>query len=380
MEVINGKKSSIKTLVVKVGTTLLTGPQGFDGAVLECLVKEFAALKREHGMNILIVSSGAVGCGMAALGMKTRPRSLPVKQAVAAVGQARLMHYYEVLFEKYGDGLQTAQVLLTAADLDHRVTYLNVRNTIYALFDMKQVIPVVNENDSVGTEELRFGDNDTLAARVAAKIDADLLILLSDIDGLYDKNPRTHRDARLIPYVERITPDILALAEGTATLTSVGGMKTKLEAAKIACAAGVPMAIADGRKPQVIHGVLAQTSPMTLFGVAKNSLSQRKRWIAFGRAARGTIRVDDGAVNALLRRGKSLLPAGVVGVEGVFDVGAAVQVTDKSGRPIARGLVNYNSEDIRKIKGCKSDQIQAILGHKDFDEIIHRDNLVLLEV
>ena len=380
MDVINGKKSSIKTLVVKVGTTLLAGPQGFDGAVLECLVKEFAALKREHGMNILIVSSGAVGCGMAALGMKTRPRSLPVKQAVAAVGQARLMHYYEVLFEKYGDGLQTAQVLLTAADLDHRVTYLNVRNTIYALFDMKQVIPVVNENDSVGTEELRFGDNDTLAARVAAKIDADLLILLSDIDGLYDKNPRTHRDARLIPYVERITPDILALAEGTATQTSVGGMKTKLEAAKIACAAGVPMAIADGRKPQVIHGVLAQTSPMTLFGVAKNSLSQRKRWIAFGRAARGTIRVDDGAVNALLRRGKSLLPAGVVGVEGVFDVGAAVQVTDKSGRPIARGLVNYNSEDIRKIKGCKSDQIQAILGHKDFDEIIHRDNLVLLEV
>lgn len=380
MDLINGKKDSIKTLVVKVGTTLLTGPRGFDGTVLECLVKELAALKRERGMNILIVSSGAVGCGMAALGMKTRPRSLPLKQAVAAIGQARLMHYYEVLFDTYGNGLQTAQVLLTAADLDHRVTYLNVRNTIYALFEMKQVVPVVNENDSVGTEELRFGDNDTLAARVAAKIDADLLILLSDIDGLYDKNPRTQRDARLIPYVERITPEIMALAEGTAAQTSVGGMKTKLEAAKIACAAGVTMAIADGRRPNVIHGVLTQSCPMTLFGMAKNSLSQRKRWIAFGRVVRGAIRIDDGAVTALVRKGKSLLPAGVIDVEGVFDVGSAVHVTDKSGRPIARGLVNYNSEDIKKIKGCKSDQIQVILGHKDFDEIIHRDNLVLLDV
>jgi len=288
------------------------------------------------------------------------------------------MHYYEVLFDTYGDGLQTAQVLLTAADLDNRVTYLNIRNTIHTLFSMGRVVPIVNENDSVGTEELRFGDNDTLAARVAAKIDADLLILLSDIDGLYDKNPRHHTDARLIPFVEKVTPEILALADGTNTQTSVGGMKTKLEAARIAGAAGLPMVIADGRRANVLHNILTQQGPMTLFGSSKTALSQRKRWIAFGRTTRGTIQVDDGAATALVRKGKSLLPAGIVGVTGVFSEGAAVLVVDKAGRAIARGLVNYSSDAIQRIKGCKSDQIQSILGRKDFDEVIHRDNLVLL--
>lgn len=370
---------TLRTLVVKIGTVLLTGERGFDGRILEELVKEISTLKRERGCNVLVVSSGAIGCGMDALGLKERPKVLPLKQASAAVGQARLMHYYETLFSTYGTGLRTAQVLLTAGDLDNRVTYLNVRNTLHALFQMKQIIPIVNENDSVATEELRFGDNDTLAARVAVKIDADLLILLSDIDGLYDRNPRKCPDARLIPYVERVTPDIAALAEGTTAETSVGGMKTKIEAARIAGAAGLPMVIANGRRPHILHDVLEGNGPMTRFGMSPDGLPQRKRWIAFGRTTRGSIQIDDGAVAALIRQGKSLLPAGVVGVSGVFSEGAAVLITDKTGRSVARGLVNYGSEDILRIKGRKSGEIPAILGRKDYDEVVHRDNLVLLD-
>lgn len=368
----------IKTLVVKIGTTLLSGERGFDARFLEQIVIELAAIKRERPINILIVSSGAIGCGMDALGMAERPRLLPLKQATAAVGQARLMHYYETLFNKHGDGLHAAQVLVTAGELDHRVTYLNIRNTIHALFDLKNVIPIINENDSVATEELKFGDNDTLAARVAAKVDADLLILLSDIDGLYDKNPRKHPAARLIEYVEKITPEIEALAEDTLSETSIGGMKTKLAAAKIACASGVPVTIADGRRPHAVCNVLEGRGPMTRFGAASTGLSHRKRWIAFGRATRGTIQIDDGACTALRHQGKSLLAAGIIDVAGAFEEGAAVQVIDKNRQPVAQGLVNYTSEQIRLIKGCKSHEIKTILGRKDFDEVIHRNNLVLL--
>ena len=257
--------ASVKTLVVKIGTTLLTNKQGFDGRILEQLVKELASLKRERFINILIVSSGAIGCGMSALGMTERPKVLPLKQATAAIGQARLMHYYETLFRTYGEGLATAQVLLTAGELDNRATYLNIRNTIHALFEMKHIIPVINENASVATEELKFGDNDTLAARVAAGIGAGLLVLLSDIDGLYDKNPSRYPDACLIPRVEQVTPDIEALAEDSSAETSTGGMKTKLRAARIACSSGVPIVIADGRRPDIIHQILQGSAPMTWF-------------------------------------------------------------------------------------------------------------------
>jgi len=372
-------KKTANTIVVKVGTTLLSGPQGFDGRVLEQLVKELAALKRERpALNLLIVSSGAIGCGMNALGIRDRPRVLPLKQATAAVGQARLMHYYETLFRTFGEGLSTAQVLITAGELDDRVTYLNIRNTIHALFDLREVIPIVNENDSVATEELKFGDNDTLAARVASKVDADLLVLLSDIDGLYDKNPAKHPDAKLIEHVEAITEDIASLAEDTTSETSIGGMITKLRAAQIACASGLPTVIADGRRPNVIHDVLEERGPMTWFGAADTGLPQRKRWIAFGRAPRGVIQIDEGACRALVEQGKSLLAAGIVEVKGTFDEGASVEVNDPRGRAVARGLVNYTSEQILRIQGSKSSEIKGILGRKDFDEVIHRDNLVIL--
>jgi glutamate 5-kinase len=374
--------TDIKTLVVKIGTTLLTGVRPFDGVLLEDIVKDLAQLKQERDLSILIVSSGAIGCGMNALGLTERPKSLPLKQATAAVGQAKLMHYYETLFQTYGKGLKTAQVLLTASDLDNRQTYLNVRNTVQSLLDLRTIVPIVNENDSTATDELTgvgtFGDNDTLAAKMAAKIDADLLIILSDVDGLYDRNPARDKSAKLIEHVDIVTEGIEALAGDTVVETSVGGMRTKLAAAKIACAAGLPVVIANGRRPHIVADILNGTARATVFGAATDALSHRKRWIAFGRKSLGTLHVDDGARAALLHRGKSLLAAGLAGVDGHFGVGAAVKVVDSAGRELARGLVNYSSDDIRRIQGRKSKEIQAILGRKDFDEVIHRNNLVVL--
>jgi len=370
--------TNIKTLVIKIGTALLTGDRPFDGKLLEGIVQDLADLKVGGGLDVLMVSSGAIGCGMNSLGLNERPNALPKKQAAAAVGQAILMHYYETLFRVHGQGLKSAQVLLSAGDLDNRQAYLNVRNTIKALFEMDTVVPIVNENDSTATDELRFSDNDTLAAKMAAKINADLLIILSDIDGLYDKDPARAPSAQLIAHVPVITPEIESIAGDTHAQTSVGGMKTKLAAAKIACAAGVPVVIANGRRPHVIPEILEGKAPSTFFGVSREALSHRKRWIAFGRKVSGTVHVDDGARRALLDDGKSLLAAGLTLVEGKFGMGDAVQIVDSAGREIAVGLVNYPSEDLVRIKGCKSKDIPTVLGHKDFDEVVHRDNLVVL--
>ena len=374
----NTDLSKVKTIVVKIGTSLLTGPTGFDGRILEELVKELCALKSERNLNVLVVSSGAIGCGMTTLGLKERPKLLPLKQATAAVGQANLMHYYETLFRTYGDGIRSAQVLLSASDLDNRETYLNIRNTLHTLFTLRNVIPIVNENDSVAIEELKFGDNDTLAARVAAKIGADILIILSNVDGLYDTDPRRNSEAHLIPQVDKITPEPEALAGDTAEQTSVGGMVTKLMAARIACAAQVRTIIANGRRPGIIRDTLSGHGVGTTFYSSRETLSHRKRWIAFGRSSRGTIYIDDGAKTALLRQGRSLLAAGIKEVEGEFRVGDSVRITDTQRNDIARGLVNYSSEDVDRIKGCKSSQIESILGRKDFDEVVHRNNMVLL--
>ena len=371
----NTDSSQMKRLVVKIGTNLLAGKQGFEGYAMENMVKEICALKRESGMDILIVSSGAVGCGMEVLSRTKRPDSLPEKQAVAAVGQSRLMHYYESLFRSYGEGLTSAQVLLTQSDLDSRQNYLNVRNTLLALFSMGNVVPIVNENDSTATEELRFGDNDTLAAKIAAKINANLLIILTDVEGLYDKNPQQDASAQLIRDVETITPEIELAAGGAGSVAATGGMRTKLEAARIATAAGVNCVITSGRLNQVIHRVLAGEAPRTRFFPAKVSMPHRKRWIAFGRTTTGVLHIDDGARNALLRKGKSLLAAGIVQVDGKFAAGAAVRIVDREGKMLARGLANYGSDSIDAIKGKKSTEIAAILGQKDFDEVIHRDNM-----
>lgn len=370
-------QTEIRTLVVKIGTTLLSGPAGFDGRLVEAAVKDLAHLKHDHNYNILIVSSGAVGCGMHALGIKERPRELPLKQATASVGQSRLMHYYESLFQRHGQGLHAAQVLLSANDLDNRQSYLNVRNTIKTLFELVKIVPIVNENDSTATDELKFGDNDTLAAKLAAKIDADLLIILSDVDGLYDKDPSKYSTAKLLREVDSID-DVEGCAGDTVVETSVGGMRTKLAAARIAIAAGVPVVIANGHRAHIIPGVLNGAAPFTRFVPSRSALSHRKRWIAFGRTSKGMLEVDDGAREAVLKKGRSLLAAGIRSVDGAFDVGAAVRIKDRTGHILAVGLVNYSSDDINRIKGCKSSEIARLLGRKDFDEVIHRDNLVVL--
>lgn len=369
--------SQIQTLVIKIGTSLLSGQRAFEGRVMERVVKELCKLKQNHELNILIVTSGAVGCGMNVLKMAQRPRELDVKQAVAAVGQATLMHYYETLFQTYSDNLHTAQVLLTARDLDDRQTYLNVRNTLRTLLEMRTIIPIINENDSTAVEQLRFGDNDTLSARIAAKLNAGLLIILTDIDGLYDRNPN-ESGATLIPIVTEITPEIEAAAGGAGTHTGTGGMKTKLDAVRIANSAGVSVVIANGHQDNIIQQVLSGTTPCTHFVPAEAALSHRKRWIAFGRAKHGALVLDDGACRAIVDFGKSLLAAGVKDIEGEFEAGDAVALRDSHGRDFARALVNYSSNDARKIIGRRSTEIEAILGKKNADEIVHRDNLVLL--
>ena len=367
-----------KRIVVKIGTNLLTGRRAFDGHILEGLVQEIVSLKQVQGLDVLIVTSGAAGCGMDALGLKKRPVALPEKQAVAAVGQARLMHYYETLFRVYGRGMTTAQILLTQADLDSRQNYLNIRNTLSTLFTMKEVVPVINENDSTATEELRFGDNDTLAAKIAAKANADLLIILTDVDGLYDKYPREEETASLIREVTHITEEIEALAGGAGSIASTGGMRTKLQAAKIAVAAGGDCIITSGYRKQVLHQVLAGEAPHTHFKPAKVALSHRKRWIAFGRSVCGTLQEAARAAPALVEKGKSLLPVGIMSVEGRFGAGAAVRIVDPEGAMIACGLANYDSDTIARLQGKKTEEIASILGHNDYDEIVHRNNMVLM--
>ncbi len=369
---------ALETLVIKIGTSLLSGRRAFEGHVMESVVKEICALKKDHRINVLIVSSGAIGCGMNTLKMTERPSALPDKQAVAAVGQATLMHYYETLFMTYGEGLHTAQVLLTLRDLDLRDSYLNVRNTIKNLFNMKSIVPIVNENDSTAVEQLRFGDNDTLSAKIAAKLNAGLLIILSDIDGLYAGNPQKDPNAAHIPEVEEITPEIIQYAGGAGTLTGTGGMRTKLDAARIAFAAGVPTVITNGHTPNVLHGVLSGEARCTHFKPAESALSHRKRWIAFGRTAQGTLKIDRGACAAIQTHGKSLLSAGITDSTGHFHVGDAVEIRGEDGGLVARALVNYSSEDVRKIMGHQSHEIVTILGAKLYDEVVHRDNLVLI--
>lgn len=326
-----------------------------------------------QGKELVLVTSGAIGAGMSRLGLKERPRSVPGQQAVAAVGQGLLMQVYEKLFAEYGHVV--AQVLLTREDLQNRRRYLNSRNTLLKLFEYG-AIPIVNENDTVAVDEIRFGDNDTLSALVASLIDADLLVILSDVDGLYSGNPQTDPHARRLDVVREVTPELWKAAQGPGSALGTGGMVTKLEAARIAMASGCAMVVAHGAEEEVLLKILAGERVGTLF-LPRERMTGRKRWIAFLQQPRGVLSVDEGAGRALTREGKSLLPIGIVKVEGTFKQGDLVRVLDPSGREIARGLVNYSSKEVRQIQGLKTAEIEATLGMKAYDEVIHRDNLVI---
>lgn len=361
-------------IVVKVGTSTLTHATGkLDLRQIEKLVRELADLMNQ-GVEIVLVTSGAVGAGMGRLGLSKRPRSLREKQAVAAVGQGILLHMYEKIFAEYGQTV--AQILLTRDDFAERRRYLNIRHTFSQLLEYG-VIPIVNENDTTAVDELKFGDNDSLAALVAGVIDADLLILLTDIEGLYDAHPKLYPDAKKIDLIKEITPQIEALAGGAGSQLGTGGMSTKIQAAKICINSGVPMVIASGIEEGVLYQILTGKQIGTTFLPKEEKLCGRKKWIAYGSALTGGIIIDEGAAEALIKEGKSLLPIGIMQVIGSFEAGATVSVIDLKGVEVARGIVNYSASELEQIKRKKTIEIENILGHKDYDEAIHRDNLVL---
>jgi len=362
-----------RRIVVKLGTSALIYPNGqLNLYRIEHLVRQIADLHNQD-IEVLLVSSGAIGVGANRMGFKKVPATMPEKQALAAIGQGALLHLYEKLFAEYGKIV--AQVLLTREDLDDRIRYLNATNALLAILAMK-VIPIINENDTVVIEEIKFGDNDTLSALVAGIVNADLLIILSDVDGLYDYDPRVNKSARLLTRVKEITDEMERNSQNRGSSFSSGGMLTKLKAARICMAAGISMVIANSDAENVINRVISGEEIGTLFIPREDKkMHARKRWIAFGTVAQGKISIDSGAVTALLKEGKSLLPSGVVRVEGEFERGAVVAVLSPEERAIARGMVNYSAEEIRLIAGKKTSEIERILGEKDYDEVIHRNNL-----
>ncbi len=367
-----------KRIVAKFGTNLLTGGTGnLDLNIMSSLVQQVARL-HSQGHEVIIVSSGAVAAGRQKLGISKERKDIPFKQVLASVGQSQLMNTYEQLFSRHN--IIIAQALLTKSDLVDRAGYLNARNTLLALIELG-VVCIVNENDVVATDELgelTFGDNDNLSAMVANLVDADLLALLTDIDGLYTADPQRDPKAKLIPRVEKIDAEIERLASNTSSPYAIGGMITKLEAAKLATASGVTMVIANGRKPDILTKIAQGKTIGTIFPARTTKLESKKRWMLSGLASKGKLIIDDGAVLALKKQNRSLLPAGVVDVDGKFQRGDVVDIFDSYGNRIGCGIPNYSAKDIAIIKGAHSDAISSLLGYEYGSEVVHRNNMVLL--
>ncbi|MBI1822315.1 MAG: glutamate 5-kinase [Nitrospirae bacterium] len=366
---------NVKRVVIKIGSRIIASKgAGLNKSRIERLANEIFHLK-EKGFEIVLVSSGAILAGMEKLGLKERPKTIPLKQAAAAVGQSQLMWLYEKTFKEHN--LHVAQILLTGEDLADRKRFLNSRNTFFTLFDHK-VIPIVNENDTVSIDEIKFGDNDHLAALVTNLIDGQLLIILTDVDGLFTADPRTNPHAELLSEVDEISEKIEKSALGSGTLEGTGGMRSKIEAAKKVGAYGVPTLLLNGTHPGILSLAFGGEAVGTLFRVKGEKLNSRKHWIAFSIRSKGELYLDEGAATALVQKGKSLLPSGITSVKGIFMAGDAVTCIDPNGKEIAKGLVNYPTPEINQIKGIKTTQIEKVLGYKFSDEVIHRNNLVIL--
>jgi glutamate 5-kinase len=368
-----------RRIVAKFGTSLLTGGSDrLDQNIMSRLVAQVAQLHKQ-GLEMLIVSSGAIASGRHKLGLTEKIKGIPLKQVLASVGQHRLMSLYEQLFRKYD--ITVAQALLAKVDLLDRAGYLNARNTLLALLELG-VICIVNENDVVAVDELheaRFGDNDNLSAMVANLIDADLLMILTDTGGLYTADPHLNPNARLILQVERIDSEIERLAAGTSSRLGTGGMITKIEAARLATSSGVTVVIADGREPDIILRLANAEALGTRFLPATSKLESRQRWMLSGLATKGKLVVDSGAAIALRKQKRSLLAAGIKGVDGEFQRGDIVNIYDPQGSRVGCGITNYSSADIEIIKGAHSEKIATLLGYDYGSEIVHRNNLVVLE-
>jgi glutamate 5-kinase len=364
----------VHRVVIKVGSAVLTEKGTLHRPTIFRLSEEMAFLKK-RGLSVTLVSSGAIVCGMGKLGIRVKPETIPGKQAVAAIGQGRLIQVYEEAFDRYD--LKVAQILLTRDDLTHRGRYLNARNTLTTLLDWG-IIPIINENDTVAVEEIKFGDNDNLSALITHLIDGELLIILTDLDGLYNRDPREYPQAELIPVVEKVDSQVIRYTSLNSGEWGLGGMRTKIKAARKVTVQGTPVIIANGRREGVLKEIIKGQPWGTLFLPQRQSLSRKKHWIAYTLKPRGEIILDEGARKALVEKGKSLLPSGIVAVQGRFGVGSCVGCLDQEGRRVAKGLVNYSSSDLEKIKGLKTSEIEKRLEFKQSDEAIHRDNLVLI--
>ncbi len=362
-------------IVIKIGSNILTDRKGgLNQKMIHAIASDVAAICKD-GHEVVIVSSGAVAAGMKKLGLKEKPKDIRLKQAAAAVGQSSLMWAYEKSFGDFSK--KVAQVLLTREDFSERVRYLNSKNTLITLLSYG-IIPIINENDTVATDEIKFGDNDQLASLVSGLIDAERLMILSDVNGLYPSDPKKNPDAEIIPFVDEVTPELEAMAGGAGSAVGTGGMYSKILAAKKAVSYGIIVNIISGRKKGLIQSLLKGIHHGTEFMPQMKKMPSRKGWIAYAIKPRGSLIIDDGAVNAILKSGKSLLPSGIVRVEGTFGTGDAVYCVDSHNRRIAKGIVNYSSQDIKKIQGKKTSEIEAILSYKYSDEVVHRDNLVVL--
>lgn len=364
-----------KRVVVKVGSAILTAKDDLNHEVIDNLAREISFL-HNSGREVILVTSGAVSAGKRKVKFPDEKElTMREKQALAAIGQSRLMHDYDEAFAKHGKNI--AQILLTHSDLADRKRYLNVRNTILTLFDFG-VIPVINENDTVSTEELKFSDNDNLGALVANLIEADMFICLTDVDALYDRNPLIDPEAKAISTVTEVTEEIEAMAGNSKSVLGTGGMRSKIHAAKMVSAGGGSSFIGPGRRKDILQLLFSGEMVGTFFLPRSEKMQSRKRWIAYVLKPQGTLQLDQGACLAITAKGKSLLPSGILAIEGQFEQGDCVRCVNGQEQPIAVGLVNFCSDDLRKIKGLRSDMIEKVLGFKENDEVLHRDNLVIL--
>ncbi|MHB1399862.1 MAG: glutamate 5-kinase [Trichloromonadaceae bacterium] len=365
--------SYVKRVVVKVGSGVIAESDGLNETIIASICSDVHHL-RQRGYEVIIVSSGAVAAGKGDLGIIGRPQTIPLKQAAAAIGQSRLMRAYKDAFADYGH--KVAQVLLTRDDLANRRRYLNARNTLMTLLEFG-IVPIINENDTVVVDEIRFGDNDNLSALVTNLAEANLLVILSDVDGLFDRDPRKDPGAQLIAEVNSITDAVEAMAGDSCSQVGTGGMATKIKAAKRAALYGVGTVVVNGRTPHSLVRLFDGEALGTYFLPARDRMAAKKHWIAFSKKPRGKLFVDEGAVRAVVSHGKSLLPSGIQGVEGGFERGDAVRLCDLNGREFAKGVINYTLSELLRIMGKKSSEINEVLGYKYGDEVVHRDNLVL---
>ncbi len=367
--------NQVERIVIKIGSSLLASHEGgLHKKYIQNITDDISALKQSC-KEIILVTSGAIGTGMVRLGLTKRPITIPEKQAVAAVGQCLLMKEYEEAFRQHG--YFVGQLLLTAEDLSDRQRYANARQTLLTLLG-KGIVPIINENDTVAVDEIKFGDNDRLSALVTNLVGAHLLIVLTDVDGFYTSDPRKDKKALPIPVVNKITPELMAQAGGTGSSHGTGGMTTKLLAAQIVNQAGVGMVIANGLKPKILLEIFRGERCGTFFAPTGDRMAGRKRWIAFSKKTSGTLTVDEGAKEVLRFKGKSLLPSGIVKIEGDFGFGDAVNIVSTEGNIFAVGMVKYSSMELEKIKGKQTKDIAGILGQKFYDEVVHRDDLVIL--